>query len=111
MDDQQTYANASRVIETLMAARGRSRADLMSHLGLSKGRLSERLSGSTRWTVPELASLADYFQVSPAVFFQPVDRLLVTTASGAPTQEDGMRRGHSPAKPRKRTRALIGAAA
>ena len=105
------HANASRVIETLMAARGRTRADLMSHLGLTKQTLSGRFSGSTRWTVTELATLADYLQVSPAVFFKPVEQLLATTASGTPTQESAPSAGHRPAKPRKTARALIGAAA
>ena len=64
------------VLRTLMSAAGISSADIANVLGISKASLSERLSGKTRITADELATLANFFGVDPGIFFKKPEELL-----------------------------------
>lgn len=68
--------NVSRIVEVLLAATGKRRADLAEHLGYGPPVISKAMHGNRPWTISDLVKMADYFEVSPAVFFMDPNELV-----------------------------------
>jgi transcriptional regulator with XRE-family HTH domain len=81
MSGDLTAVTVPRIVRTLMAARAVSLSELAEHLGIGRSSLSERLTGKRRFTLAEVADMADYFEVSPAVFFEDPANLIGAYAS------------------------------
>lgn len=53
----------------LMSVSGSTAEDLAPVLSISRSAIFQRLNGTSRFTVAELAKLADHFDVDPGMFF------------------------------------------
>ncbi len=73
--------NVRRVVQLLMTAGEVEPTDVAAHLGLGRSSFYERLNGKRRFTVQELAKLADYFSVAPGTFFVDPRELLASSSS------------------------------
>lgn len=63
--------------ERFMEERGMNRTQLASHLGVSKGYVSQLLNGDYDHKLSKLVELALAFGYVPSVTFTPVDRYVV----------------------------------
>lgn len=83
------HVNVSRIVRSLMAARGLDQQRTAEAIGVQQPALSKRLGGHTPWTVDDIAALADLFDVSEAIFFADAGDLFnavdVTTVRRAST--------------------------
>ena len=68
--------NVSRIVEVLLAATGKRRVDLAEHLGYSAPVISKAMHGKRPWTIDDLVKMADFFGVSPAIFFRDRNDLI-----------------------------------
>lgn len=55
-----------------LARRSLTQDDLARHLGLPQPAVSRRIRGLTPWTVDELVSAAEFFDVAPVVLLTAV---------------------------------------
>jgi transcriptional regulator with XRE-family HTH domain len=76
--------NVSRIVRTLLAHQGRTRADLAKHFGVHASVITKALSGRRDWDVDDLVKMADFFQVGAATFLMDADELI-------PAQGDNVR--------------------
>lgn len=76
MSPVEVDANVRRVVKMLMSVTGSSAEDLAPVLSISRSAMFQRLNGTSRFTVAELASLADHFDVDPGMFFADPQTLL-----------------------------------
>lgn len=68
--------NVSRIVRTLLTHRDRSRNELAAFMGVHVSAINKALTGKRSWDVDDLVKLADFFQVSPCLFFEDVDALI-----------------------------------
>lgn len=66
--------NVATVVRILMASRGMEANQLAPHVGMTKSTMYLRLKGGS-WRASELARIGDYFEVSPRVFYEPVEAI------------------------------------
>ncbi len=76
MSPAEVDGNVRRVVKMLMSVSGDSAEDLAPVLSVSRSAMFQRLNGTSRFTVAELASLADHFDVDPGMFFSDPQTLL-----------------------------------
>lgn len=67
-----------RVVKLLGKAHGVPMTRLAADLGMSYTALNARLAGDTDWSALEVARIAEYFEIEPAVFFD--DPVLLVSA-------------------------------
>lgn len=68
--------NITDVTRLLMASRGgMTKSDLARSLGVDKAIVTRSFAGTRPWKMEEVARLAQMFDVSPAMFFEPADSL------------------------------------
>ena len=70
--------NVSRIVRTLLTHRTRSRAELATHMGVHVSAVNKAMIGRRTWDVDDLVKLADFFDVSPALFFEDAESLIPT---------------------------------
>lgn len=70
----------------LMARDGISEGSLAVKLGLSRTSMNDRLRGRSRFTLDELARIAQVFEVEPGVFFKNPRSLLSAGSESAWTR-------------------------
>ncbi len=84
------------IIRLLLAVTQRPARDLAGALGISTGRLSERLTGKVRITSDELAACALFFGVDAGVFYRDPADLRRTILGGViPRPGAGAEAAHS----------------
>jgi hypothetical protein len=66
--------NVAAIVRTLMAMRDLDPVHLAPQVGMTKSTLYNRLDGA-KWLAQELDRIAAYFDVSPAIFYRPVEEL------------------------------------
>lgn len=87
--EQRGRRDVPRVVRILLARDGHSQRDLARYLGISAGRLSEKLSGKTRITVDDLEDWAPFFRCDPAdLLADPLKLVSVPRGSTPPTPPD-----------------------
>lgn len=69
-------ADVGRIVRTLLAHQARSQTELAAYLELDGGSLSRSMKGTRKWTFGEIAIMADFFDVSPAIFFEDAETLV-----------------------------------
>jgi antitoxin component HigA of HigAB toxin-antitoxin module len=79
LTDEEVDKAVPRILKALMALHGTDPAAVADHLGIAKSSLSERMTGKRRFTVVEIAKLAQFFKVSPATFFEDPASLVRAT--------------------------------
>lgn len=79
--------NVVRIVRTLLAHRGQQQADLATHLGMDSGTMSRALNGKRRWTIEDLVAVAEFFSISPALFFEDSESLISATRTRRDPQE------------------------
>lgn len=76
---------AGRIAKTLLAHKQRLQMDLGDRLGMDSGTISKALNGKRKWTMAEIEAMAEFFDVSVALFFEDPETLLRSRcSSGAP---------------------------
>lgn len=82
--------NVTLIVRTLLAYRGRQQADLAEYLGMDTGSVSRALNGKRKWTLDDLVSMADFFDVSAALFFEDPHTLIrAANTPHGPEDPDG----------------------
>jgi len=76
-----TEQNVRRVVQVLMTLYQAKPADVAEALGISRTSFYDRLSGKSHFTIIEIAKLAEFFSISPGIFFSD-PRKLVSQATG-----------------------------
>jgi transcriptional regulator with XRE-family HTH domain len=76
--------NVPEVIRILLAVTGRTSKELARALGMSSGRLSERLSGKTRISSEEVAVCALFFDVEEGLLYRDPKSFRAALTQGAP---------------------------
>lgn len=76
-----------RVARTLLVHRGKPKTELAEVLGVSPSVLSKKLGGRRPWSADDIASMAEFFEVSPALFFED-SRTLIRSVN-TPSDPDG----------------------
>ncbi len=71
-----TDIDISRVARTLLVHQGKSKTALAEALGISPSVLSKKLGRHRGWGAEEVASMAEFFDVNVAVFFEHPDTLV-----------------------------------
>lgn len=61
--------NIPRIVRTLLAHQGKQQADLAAFMNVTPGVISKLLSGRRAVSVDDVVRMADFFDVSPALFF------------------------------------------
>lgn len=57
-------SSTSRRIDRLLRSSHLKRVDLAKYLGLARSTISQKMKGTTRWTLRDISRIADYFEVS-----------------------------------------------
>lgn len=74
-----THRDIPRVVRTLLAHQGKNQTELAAHMHVGHSAISKALNNPRRtWTVDELELLADFFGVSPMMFLDDPDKLVVS---------------------------------
>ena len=60
--------NVTRVVQALLGISGMRQHDLLDLLEMAQPTLSQKMSGSRRWSIDDLESLARAFGVTPKMF-------------------------------------------
>lgn len=60
--------NVTRVVQALMGISGIKQHDLFEQLGMAQPTLSQKMSGTRRWSIDDLEALARAFGVLPQTF-------------------------------------------
>lgn len=60
---------AGRIAKILLAQHDRKQMDLGDHLGLDSATISRALGGKRKWTLSDIQRMAEFFDVSVALFF------------------------------------------
>ena len=68
----------ARVVRTLLAHRGRSRAELASCLGVHVSAINKGLAGHRGWSAYEILEMAEFFAVPVTVFYETPDNLVIS---------------------------------
>jgi transcriptional regulator with XRE-family HTH domain len=68
--------DAATIVGMLAAANGATVVQLAELIGVSRAAIYARLAGETRFTLSDLATLAEHFEVDPGIFFQDPRQLL-----------------------------------
>ena len=80
--------DVARIARVLLADRNLSQTDLARNLSLDSGQVSRAMSGKRKWTLTEVATMAKFFDVSVALFFDDPDTLLRSRCSLGAEQLD-----------------------
>lgn len=78
--------NVSQIVRILMALRGWDQAELASRIGKSPSSISKLLAGNLRWSLDDLARLADTFDYPVGLFFEPAEQLVRNRCFREPEQ-------------------------
>lgn len=65
-----------RIAKTLLTNQDRQRSELADLLGLDSGGLSRALAGKRKWTIDDIAKMADLFEVSVSLFFEDPESIV-----------------------------------
>lgn len=65
-----------RIVKTLLTNKGRQRHELGEALNLDSGNLSRALAGKRKWTMRDIAVMAEFFDVSVALFFEDPESIV-----------------------------------
>ncbi len=68
--------NVARIVKTLLTHQNKTRTELASSLGVHPSAVTKALNGQRSWAVDDLVTMADFFEVSPALFFEDPDTLV-----------------------------------
>lgn len=68
-DPDHFVQSVARNIRSLLAMRGMAAQDLAGHIGMAAPKLSQRMSGKSRWLAIELDAIARAFEVDTDVIF------------------------------------------
>lgn len=79
--------NVARIVKTLLVHQGKTRGELAESLHVHVSAVSKALSGKRDWDVNDLVTMAEFFEVSPALFFED-SRTLIRSVS-TPSDPDG----------------------
>lgn len=66
----------TKVVKALMALHQEKQADLAEVLGLGIGAVHDRMTGKTRWSLDDLAAMAEHWQVRAMDFLRDPQALL-----------------------------------
>lgn len=80
--------NVTIIVSTLLGHRRKKQVDLAKVLGFDSGTMSRALNGKRKWTLDDIVAMADFFEVSPALFFEDPANL-IRSRSSATTESDG----------------------
>lgn len=69
-------AVVTKVVRALMAVHEEKQADLADVLGLGLGAVNDRMTGKTRWSLDDLAVMAEHWQVRAMDFLRDPQSLL-----------------------------------
>lgn len=75
----------ARVVRTLLAHQGKSRAELAQVLQVHVSAVNKALSGRRSWSADDIAIMAEFFNVTPLVFFDPPESLIRASGTGRRT--------------------------
>ena len=64
------------MVRVLLASRNAKQSDLAAELGMDLGAMSKAINGKRKWTLTELETMADYFGVPVARFFEDSEDVL-----------------------------------
>lgn len=65
------WQNVAEIVRTLMGAQRRTQGDLARAIGLpDASAVSKALNGKRKWTMDEIADMAEFFGVEVAVFYR-----------------------------------------
>lgn len=68
--------NVARIVKTLLTHQNKTRGELAQCLGVHVSAVSKALNGKRAWDIDDLTLMADFFGVSPAIFFQDAETLV-----------------------------------
>lgn len=80
-------SNVARIVRTLLTYQDRTRSELALSLGVHVSAVNKALNGRRSWDVNDLAAMAEFFNVSPALFFEDSERLISATHTRRDPQE------------------------
>jgi antitoxin component HigA of HigAB toxin-antitoxin module len=69
-------SNVARIVRTLLVHQGRQQVDLATHMGVTPSVVSKALTGKRTWSLDDLVVMAEFFEVSPALFFEDPESLV-----------------------------------
>lgn len=74
--------NVARIVRTLLTHQNKSRGELARCLGVHVSAVSKALNGKRAWDIDDIILMADFFDVSPAIFFEDAETLLKRVVTG-----------------------------
>ena len=74
-------SNVARIVKTLLTHQGKSRSELAQALHVHVSAVNKAISGQRSWDVNDITRMADFFEVSPALFFEDAETLIRTDGS------------------------------
>lgn len=76
--------NVTQVLRTLLLAYGERQEDVAAALGVTQAAVSNKMAGKTRWSIEDLAILAEHFGVDGPGRFLDDPRSLFAGVMGGP---------------------------
>jgi len=68
--------NVARIVKTLLTHQNKSRGELAQCLGVHVSAVSKALNGKRAWDIDDIVAMADFFDTSPAIFFEDAETLI-----------------------------------
>lgn len=78
--------NVSQIVKILMALRGWDQAALAEQIGKPPSSISKLLAGNLRWSLEDVARLAQVFDRPISLFFEPAESLVRNRCFRQPEQ-------------------------
>lgn len=70
------WQNVAKIVRTLLGAQQKTQGDLAVAIGLpDASAVSKALNGRRKWTMDEIADMAEFFGVEVAIFYREADAL------------------------------------
>lgn len=86
LEPETTAIPLEKVISTNMrvalAVRGKNQTDLSRALGVSRGLISQKMNGTTAWTIPDMEKAGQFLKIAPAKFLEPNGLLAADSGFG-----------------------------
>ncbi len=73
--------SVARIVRILLAARDQNAADIAASWGVNQSVVSRLLHGQRRWTIEDIDRVAEFFDVSPALFFDDPETIVRSRCS------------------------------